>query len=188
MDDDNVFDALPWPAIDPPDPSALVRMADDLVVLYHRQYEKKLYGWLRKSFGTKVDAEEITQETFLRLHSALCHGVQIEQPGTWVMTVGRNLAVNLARGHVREQAKVEEHAYLHLGACVPSPEDALVDQVREEQVEAALQALPAIERDCLLARCQDLTLREIGVQVGKDLRRVSEAIQRAVKRMRNLID
>jgi RNA polymerase sigma-70 factor (ECF subfamily) len=188
MDDDDVFDSLPWPAIDPPDVSERVQMADDLVVLYHRQYAEKLYRSIRSSFRSKVDAEEITQETFFRLHKVLCRGKEIRRPESWLMIVGRNLAMNRARGRVRELAKLEKHARLRPDDRAPSAEDALLEQSLLEQVREALLALPAIERDCLLARCQGLTLREIGALIGKDLRRVPRVLQRALKRMRNLIE
>jgi RNA polymerase sigma factor (sigma-70 family) len=55
-------------------------------------------------------------------------------------------------------------------------------------MRVAIRALPVTERECLHARAEGLTLHEIGQLLGMDLRRVSEALARAIKTLQKQVD
>jgi RNA polymerase sigma-70 factor (ECF subfamily) len=117
---------------------------------------QRLYGLLvarvfrtvRPLCVSEAEAEDVTQETFVRVLGAL--GSYRRQPGvrflSWVLTIGLNLARNRTR---RRRAEPTEPAVLDRmrepSAGVPSPE--LADE-RRRQVAALLAAMQTLsERD-----------------------------------------
>jgi RNA polymerase sigma factor (sigma-70 family) len=63
----------------------------------------------------------------------------------------------------------------------PSPEDTLAERRRRAALTQAVRGLTDLERQCLYARAEGLTLREIGEVVNMDLRRVAEVVARSVR-------
>src|SRR5215469_15294249 len=52
-----------------------------------------VYCYLAQICRSDAEAEELTQETFLRLYRYLHEGHQVKNVRSWVFKVGRNLAV-----------------------------------------------------------------------------------------------
>jgi RNA polymerase sigma factor (sigma-70 family) len=166
--------------------SADARNADELVTAHFHEHAEPLYRYLAGVYGSPLDAEEVTQEVFLRLYQALAAGVPIEQPRAWVFTVGRRLMINRWKhGRVENGARYGAAPIVPDSLCdpAPTPEDRLADRRRRAALRDAMLDLSAMERQCLYARAQGLKLREIGVLVGLDLRRVAEIIDHAVQRL-----
>ena len=77
----------------------LVRSPDEQVTAYFREHSGAVYRYLAGVYGRESDAEEVTQEAFLRLHLALVAREKIENPKAWVLTVARRLMLDrLKRG------------------------------------------------------------------------------------------
>jgi RNA polymerase sigma-70 factor (ECF subfamily) len=166
--------------------SALARSADERVTTYFHDHADAVYRYLSGVYGSPHDAEEVTQEAFLRLYQALAAQESIERPRAWVFTVARRLMIN------RRKHGLVEMGGRHAGPPVvidtlcdpaPTPEDHLARRRRRVALKGAMQDLTAMERQCLCARAQGLKLREIGSIVGLDLRRVAEIIDGAVERL-----
>jgi RNA polymerase sigma-70 factor (ECF subfamily) len=160
------------------------------VALYFRQYAEILFRDLTGYCGCEEDAEEITQEAFLRLYEALAAGDPIDRPDAWVFTVARRLMLDRFK-----QTRYDEVKYREFGRFVAKlmhgfqpPDAALADQQRSVALRTALKTLPPLERQMLLARAQGQKLRQIGEHAGMDGRRVSEIIARAIKTLQRLCE
>lgn len=168
----------------------LARRPDEQVTAYFNEHAEPLYRYLSAVYRCEDDAEEVTQEAFLRLYEALASGERIENPRAWVYAVARRLMLNCRKRDRTEEAKRSELARL-VGDVDPTPlgapETALADQQRAVALRHALRKLPHVEKQCLYARAQGLKLREIGEINGLDLRRVAEVIARAVQRLQRQI-
>ena len=96
-----------------------------------RQMERPLYSGVRRMVPTGADAEDITQEVFIRAYRALSEYSperigQLNLPG-WLWTIAMNLCRNAARTRSRRPRTVEldRDAY----ASGPGPESrALVEE------------------------------------------------------------
>jgi RNA polymerase sigma factor (sigma-70 family) len=167
-----------------------VRDPDRQVALYFRQYAEILYRDLTGYCGCEEDAEEITQEAFLRLYEALASGERIDRPDAWVFTVARRLMLDRFK-----QTRYDEAKYREFGRFVAKlmhgfqpPDAALADQQRTAALKTALKTLAPIERQMLFARAQGQKLRQIGEHAGMDGRRVSEIITKAIKTQQRLCE
>jgi RNA polymerase sigma factor (sigma-70 family) len=168
----------------------VTRDPETQVSLYFRQYAEILFRDLTGYCGCEEDAEEITQEAFLRLYEALAAGETIDRPDAWVFTVARRLMFDRFK-----QSRYDEAKYREFGRFVAKlmhgfqpPDAALVDQQRTVALRSALKSLPRLERQMLIARAQGQKLRQIGAEAGMDGRRVSEIIARAIKTLQRLCE
>jgi RNA polymerase sigma-70 factor (ECF subfamily) len=166
------------------------RDPDAQVAFYFRQYAEILYRDLTGYCGCEQDAEEITQEAFLRLYEALASGERIDRPDSWVFTVARRLMLDRFKQSRYDQAKYREFGRFvaKLMHGFQPPDVALADQQRTAALKTALKTLAPIERQMLFARAQGQKLRQIGEHAGMDGRRVSEVISRAIKTLQRLCE
>ncbi len=164
------------------------RDPDEQVAIYFRQYAEILYRDLTGCCGCEEDAEEITQEAFLRLYEALASGEPIDRPDAWVFTVARRLMLDRFKKTRYDEAKYREFGRFvsKLMHGFQSPDAALVDRQRAAALRSALKSLPPLERQVLIARAEGQKLRQIGEHAGMDGRRVSEIITRAIKTLQRL--
>src|SRR5262245_8230859 len=120
--------------------------AFDVVYDMHRP---RIHGWLLRMTRDRTVAEELLQETFLRLAR---HAPRL-QPDTslraWLFTV----ASNLARSH-RRWAWLDASRLLAWRdlphAAATTPEDLAGASEAQRRVDAALAALPPTSREVLL--------------------------------------
>lgn len=123
------------------------------------------------------EAEEVVQETFLRLCQHLdANGSQVNLRG-WVFRVAHNLARDEYRRRQRrptEQLDVEE-------AGGDTPEQQLLAKERTKRLEAALAQLPEHQQQCLHLRAEGLRYREIAEVLNAGVSTVADWIQRALK-------
>lgn len=161
-----------------------VRTPDEQATVYFREHSGAVFRYLAGIYGREEDAEEVTQEAFLRLHQALVEGGVIESPRAWTLTVARRLMLDRIRHDHAASTRIVAVGADVLDAVrdsAPSPEDSLAERRRLDAVNHAFRDLNDLERQCLAARAEGYTLREIGQIVNLDLRRVAEIVTRSVR-------
>lgn len=137
-----------------------------------------LYNWLRRKLGCTQQAEDVAQDTFI---SILMNPelLAIRQPRPFLATVARRLVAN----HYRRK-KIEDAYLAALSAvpdvCAPSPEVQLLTLDTLEQLDTALDGLPAPVREAfLLAHLQGMRYSEIATHLCVSLSSVKQYLQRA---------
>ena len=166
-----------------------ISASDDRNAAGNRQRVIELYKLLRPSLyaylcslGLNRDyAEDVIQETFLRLvRHILRHGPEDNLRG-WVFRVARNISVDLHRLERRWFCGTDGGLVLH--GCVdpaPDPEQKIILEERRRQFEDACAQLTPKQRHCILLRAKGLRYREIAVVLGVSVQRVGEMMQRAI--------
>jgi RNA polymerase sigma-70 factor, ECF subfamily len=132
---------------------------DALRFLYVR-YADNLYGYVRSIVCDDHAAEDITQDLFAKLPSALARYEARRVPfAAWILRVARNLALDYLRA-LRALPCAE------LRAVEPVADDFSVE--RSRALRDALDALPRDQRQVLLLRhVMGLTPGEIARSIGK---------------------
>ena len=130
-------------------------------------------------------AEEITQETFLRLFRHLKEDRSVDNPKAWLFTVASNLAIDASRAdsHIQDLDettwnRIEDR---RLGAA--DPEKLALQRERLERLRLAVLNLTALQRECLHLRAEGLRYREIAELMDISVSTVADAVRRATLRL-----
>ena len=131
-----------------------------------RKHQRMVYQFLLVRTACPADAEELTQETFLR---AWRHRNTFDPRfrwSTWVLTIARRLAVNRLRGR---RPECPEEDLEQLVGPASEPAQLLVDQEQKDNLWAlAARVLKPEQRSALWLRySEDLSIEEIAPILGK---------------------
>jgi RNA polymerase sigma factor (sigma-70 family) len=142
----------------------------------NREYAR-LRSFIRKRVADQADAEDIVQEVFYELIEAYRMMKPVEQVTAWLFRVARNRITDLFRSKQRTALRseplpiAEDGTELQLDDLLPSPdagpEAAYVRGVLLEELEAAVDELPAEQREVFLAHeLMGYSFNEIAQQMG----------------------
>jgi RNA polymerase sigma-70 factor (ECF subfamily) len=150
------------------------------------QYQHRLLRYLLFLTGNRDIAEDLFQETWMRV---LTRGTQYNGAArfdTWLFTIARNLMIDLRRkrtmASLEEMCEIdgEDRAY-EIPSDEPTPFDHY--QIREngQRVSAALLALDPLHREVLVLRFhEDLSLEEISQVTRAPLSTVKSRLYRGL--------
>lgn len=113
-------------------------------------YSPRLNGWLIRMGASRTVAEELVQETFLRLAK---HGPDLRpdtQVGAWLYTVARNLWRSHRRWSWVDGTRLLELAERRLQPANPTPAEAAAANETAVRVERAVAQLPEAQRELFL--------------------------------------
>lgn len=134
-------------------------------------------------------AEDIVQETFLRLHQQLSRAdFSRHNLRGWVWRVAHNLGVNLRMATNRKENRTElelEDASEWLADPNPNPEQVLQRNQREQRVVAGIQELNERDRQCVHLRAQGLGYRQIASVLGMGRSTVADTLERVTAFLRS---
>ncbi|MCB9564064.1 MAG: sigma-70 family RNA polymerase sigma factor [Kofleriaceae bacterium] len=132
-------------------------------------------------------AEDLVQDTFVRVHRAL-PGFDPAGPArlsTWILTIASRLALNELRRAPRAAATVPLDAAVDVAAAGESPAGALEREERAIAVARAIAALPEAGRVIVLLRAyHDLDYAEIADVLEVDVGTVKSRLSRARAQLR----
>ena len=109
--------------------------------LCYRKYSGEVLALALRIVGSRPDAEDVAQTTFLNAHRALLRGVQPANERAWLLAIARNVCrkrFKALRTRPREEPLDE--------ATIPASED----EPSDGRLAAALGTLPAMQRAVLV--------------------------------------
>jgi RNA polymerase sigma-70 factor (ECF subfamily) len=167
-------------AADPPSP-----LEQEVVELFD-QLRNRLLRYVF-SFGLTVpDCEEVLQETFLALFQHLQGGKSRHSLRAWLFRVAHNLALKKRMRSRRDSQSLTE-AMITASETVadpaPSPEDQFSTRQAQRHMMAVVEALPDLDRRCLVLRAEGLRYREIAGVLDMSLGAVSLSLGRSMARI-----
>jgi RNA polymerase sigma-70 factor (ECF subfamily) len=138
-----------------------------------------------------AEAEDVTQEVFLRLYGEMRAERKVENPKAWLFRAAHNLAIDRVRGRRHTQSWDESDDSENWEAVAdpaPSVEERLAEVQNQEKVRALVAGLSARERRCMELRAEGLRYREIAEVLGVRITTVETYLTRAVKKLMGKID
>ncbi len=130
-----------------------------------RRHQDRVFAFLVRLLGTRDEAVELTQDTFLKAWNALPTWRPEARWSTWLFQIARNTAFDLLRRRQRVEFVPLDTDTVDAvwDATTPTPETLLDSRQRLDLLERALAALPAEQREILLLReLEDLSYAELG--------------------------
>ena len=142
------------------------------------RYQTSVFNVCYRMTNERREAEDLVQETFLRIHSRLDQFDLEREFGPWV----RRAAANLCLNHLESQ-KITAELDDDRDAGESSQPEAVVEvRERNEQIRAALASLPANYRAVVeLRHYQELSYDEIANELHIPLSDVKSHLFRARK-------
>ncbi|WP_066905278.1 RNA polymerase sigma factor SigE [Millisia brevis] len=153
---------------------------DELV----REHGDRVYRLAYRLSGNRHDAEDLTQETFIRVFRSLSN----YQPGTfegWLHRITTNLFLDMVRRRGRIRMETLPEDYDRLPSDTPNPEQIYHDSRLDADLQNALDALPPEFRAAVvLCDIEGLSYEEIGATLGIKLGTVRSRIHRGRQALR----
>ena len=152
-----------------------------------RDHSARVYRLAYRLSGNPQDAEDLTQETFVRVFRSLADF----SPGTfegWLHRITTNLFLDMVRRRQRIRFDALPEDTERLPGTAPSPEQVYADTHLDPQIQAALDALsPEFRVAVVLCDIEGLTYEEIAATLGIKLGTVRSRIHRGRVQLRQAL-
>ncbi|WGL79095.1 ferric citrate uptake sigma factor FecI [Serratia marcescens] len=139
-----------------------------------------LQGWLHRRLGCAFDADDVAQDTFMRLLRSDA-AATLREPKDFLVTVAKRVMVDLFRRRTLERAYLEMLALIPEGYA-PSPEQrqSLLDSL--QQIDAMLDGLgPKVKQAFLLSQLEGLGYTDIAARLGVSVSSVKKYMAKATE-------
>jgi RNA polymerase sigma-70 factor (ECF subfamily) len=143
-----------------------------------------VYYYLLTTGISPADAQDVTQETFLRLYIALRDGDDIRSVRGWIFRVAHNAALKLRQK--RSQLQAVDTGFGVFSSPGETPESSAIDSQRRALLDAAIRDLSPQQRQCLHLRAEGLRYQEIADAIGISVSSVAVFLRRAVSKLRRV--
>jgi RNA polymerase sigma-70 factor (ECF subfamily) len=153
--------------------------------LLFENYKGPVMSYLYQMVQNRKIAEELTQESFLKVYRSRDSYEPRLKFTAWLWTIARNTALDHLRrqseyldGHILEEGELSATELLEDPA--PSAEESLLTHAENSQVQDCMNALTKAQKEVLLLRTVgDLSYEEIMEQLGLTLPQVKSLLNRA---------
>jgi RNA polymerase sigma-70 factor (ECF subfamily) len=164
-----------------------------------RQHWRKVFNIAYKFTGKHDEAEDLTQDVFLKIFKSLDTFDRRANFQTWLVSVSRNLCIDHYRSVRKERETIDrdvDAGELSPVAQTVSPVAALEHRDRVELLKKALDQLPPTLRSAVLLRdIQELSYQEIADRlnlpegtVKSRINRGRTELSRQIRRLRDELE
>jgi RNA polymerase sigma-70 factor (ECF subfamily) len=161
-----------------------------------RRHQQSVLNFIFRFMGNRTDAEDLTQEVFLRIWKAAGTYKSEAKFTTWLYRIATNLCINkqrairirrlFAKSHSQEQRRGSKDSFIiGEGAEHLTPEDHLIDSEQSVQLLNALNELPTSQRLTIVLKIYDeMSYQEIAQIMDRTVAAVDSLLIRAKKNLR----
>ena len=163
-----------------------------LAVLVER-HKLKIYNFIYSKVFDRDIAEDIFQDTFIKVIRTLKRGVYQEEGKflPWVMRISHNLVIDHFRKSNRIpifESKDDFDIFQIIGDDVPNVESSMIDKQVVEDLQKLITELPDDQREVLTMRLyKDMSFKEIAESTGVSINTALGRMRYAVINIRKLI-
>jgi RNA polymerase sigma-70 factor, ECF subfamily len=153
------------------------------------RYQARLLNFVYRTTGDRERAEDLVQETFIRVHRHLHRFDQTKKFSTWIYTIASNLAKNELRNRSRNPLVLfqairknweSDNRPLEWEDNTYRPDDLFRKRHLREIIDSAVSELPEHHRNVFVLReLEGKTYEEIAEITGCNLGTVKSRLNRA---------
>ncbi|MGA7616653.1 MAG: sigma-70 family RNA polymerase sigma factor [Thermoanaerobaculia bacterium] len=160
---------------------------DAFSAIVHR-YKDSLLNYLTHLSGNRDKAEELTQETFVRLYRNLERYEECSKLAPLLFRIGTNLVRSEQRSVFRWLSYLTRNGHEHNGHESRSPQSEILSEEAQEAVRGAISRLPLIYRSAIvLYEMEEWSYQEIADSLGCSLGTVKSRISRGRELLRRML-
>ncbi len=159
--------------------------AQEKILALYDEYRPRLYRYMRSMQLGRDLAEEVIQETFMRLTMELLKENCIENVQGWVIRVAHNLAVNLLKRERNPFLAKEASTLVIENRIDPAlgPDETYSQKERTRRIKQALAALKPQHRQCFEMRVQGFRYKDISLALGISEQRAAFVVKQVAVRL-----
>ena len=163
----------------------------EILVLRHKL---KIYNFIYSKVFDRDTAEDIFQETFIKVIKTLKRGVYNEEGKflPWVMRIAHNLVIDFFRKNNRIPTfdNNEEYDIFQLiSDGSPTAERSMIDEQVVEDLQKLIVELPDDQKDVLTMRLyKDMSFKEIAESTGVSINTALGRMRYAIINLRKMIE
>jgi RNA polymerase sigma-70 factor (ECF subfamily) len=148
------------------------------------RYLKALYGFAQRMLGNSTEADDIVQETFLRVWHKASQWQPQAKVSTWLHHITHNLCID---AHRRKKGEVVDITQVEL----IDPQQPAHHQQQQDvalQVQSALQKLPESQRSAIiLCYYQEMSNREAAQVLGMTVSALESLMARGRRKLKTIL-
>jgi RNA polymerase sigma-70 factor (ECF subfamily) len=160
------------------------------------RHQRPVLNFIFRFMGDRSDAEDLTQEVFLRVWKSAGTYQPDAKFTTWLYRIATNLCINKQRAmHIRkwfaisqshEQKQNSDDTFIPAeGAGIKTSEDLLIDSEQSLHLSNALNDLPTCQRLAIVLKIYDgLSYNEISQITDRSVSAVDSLLIRAKRNLR----
>jgi len=165
----------------------LVQKADDHAAfeLLIQRYQKKLFGYIWRFTGDRYAAEDLFQETCMRIYQARVSFNHEFSFSAWAFRIATNACLDMRKkkSHAMEKAIDDEIINRNASSCT-MPDAGLEQEARGRKIQGLLGELPEKFRAVLLLKhYEDLSINAIAAVLGIPEGTVKSRLHKGIKQL-----
>lgn len=150
------------------------------------RYKKLIYTTAYRMMGNKEEAEDVSQEAFIRIYGSLGRYNPEFKFSTWAMKITTNLCLDQLRKRKNVALPMDELP--EITDDDKTPEESFISNETGREVQAAIDKLPVKYKEFLiLFHVQNLSYQEIMDITGESLTIVKNRLYRARQMLKEII-
>jgi RNA polymerase sigma-70 factor (ECF subfamily) len=172
-----------------------------------RRYQTRIYSVAVRILGNTEEAEEVMQDTFVKVHQNLDKFKHEASFSAWVFKIAHNLCVDLLRNKKRvhpfpvlsfdpqstaadeETGEARSYVVSQLADEAPGPEQKADSDEQERVIAASLGQLPENQREVLVLHdIEGFSYQEIAEIVGASIGTVRSRLHYGRLKLRELLE
>jgi len=154
-----------------------------------RRYQKPLFAMCRRYLSVESDAEDATQEIFMKVFHSLPDFEQRSTFKTWLFSIAINHCKTVLSNNKRQQDRyINDEESITTAVDEGSDGELLLSSEDEQNcVQQVISKLKASERDLILLRfTSELSLEDIAEILGKQLSATKMSFYRTLEKFKRL--
>ncbi len=149
-----------------------------------KPYKNKMFRYAFSIIGNRFEAEDIVQESIIKIWKRMDKFAEIDNKEAWVITVVRNLAIDKVRAKKKKQTR-DINDYFHISDKAPSPHIKLEQKDAVLKVSEIMNSLQETQREIITLRdIEGYTYQEIADIMDLKVDQVKVYLFRARKILR----
>lgn len=155
------------------------------ILALYDEFRPRLFRYLCSLNLSRDQAEEVIQETFLRLTTQLMQESYMENVQGWIVRVAHNIAIDLLKRSDRDAAGSPDQALVieRYADGSPNPEQAYSQKEQAQRMKDALANLNPQQRQCFDLRARGFRYKDIGFACGISEQRAAFIVKQAAVRL-----
>lgn len=158
-------------------------------------YRKKVYNYILMLVKDRQTADDLCQETFIKVIGSLRGGKYAENGKfiSWVLRIAHNQVIDFFRGGRKPTHVTNEDAGYDVlnnkELADPTVEERMIRDQMEEDVRKLIDRLPVEQREVVVLRHYfDLSFKEIAQQTGVSINTALGRMRYALINLRKLVE